>query len=183
MTMPLNSFNRDEDQLNLFYGSSWQNRNTTLDQYEYSGYILGEQIRSGERVIHVNCGNNPFKGMIPNFLGIDPANSAADYVITLEDYTRTHNTTKFNVAFCLNAFDNGTEDYIESQVASVVQLMVKRDARIYWRTNTAGTYHWTVDAHTRLAAMFNYRVVGATAETGNNIYAEWDSNITTLSEL
>lgn len=175
------AFNREEEQLNLFYGASWQTRDTTMDQYEYSGYILGEQIRAGEHVIHINCGNNPFKGMIANLKSFDPANPRADQTSTLEEYATVHRTQQFNVALCLNAFDNGDEAFIQSQIAFIMRLMRKRDSRIYWRTSTVGTYPWTFDTHTRLAAQFDYRVAGMCYDHNNTIYAEWNSNNTTLN--
>jgi len=174
-------YNREEEQLNLFYGESWLHRDTTMDPYDFSGYILGEQIRAGERVIHVNCGSNPFKNMVSNLRGVDPTNPNADFKMSLEDYANAHRATKFNVAICLNAFDNGDENFIQSQIALLMQLMVKRDARIYWRTSTVSTYPWTFDAHTRLSAQFNYNVAGMCYDYNNTIYAEWDSNNTTLS--
>lgn len=172
-------FNLQDDQLNLFYGERWQTRDTSLDQYQHSGYILGEQVRAGEKVIHINCGNNPFKGMLANLRGIDPTNPKADYKLSLQDYANAHRATKFNVAFCLNAFDNGTPEYIISQVALVIQLMNKRDARIYWRTATNS--FWTFAQHTALAHQFNYHIAGMTTDANNTIYAEWDSNLGVLS--
>lgn len=175
------AFNTQEDQLNLFYGPSWLTRDVGMDQYEYSGYILGEQVRAGEHVIQINCGDNPFKGMLSNFRGIDPVNPNADFIMSLDQYVYTHRASKFNVAFCLNAFDNGDENFIQSQIALVLQLLYKRDARIYWRTSTVGTYPWTFDAHNRLAAQFNYNVAGMCYDHNNTIYAEWNSNNTFLS--
>lgn len=175
------AFNREEEQLNLFYGASWQTRDTTMDQYEYSGYILGEQVRTGEHVIHVNCGNNPFRGMLANLHSFDPVNLRAEYKATLEEYVNVHRTQRYNVALCLNAFDNGDEAFIQSQLTLLMRLMVQRDARIYWRTSTVGTYPWTFDAHNRLAAQFNYNVAGMCYDHNNTIYAEWNSNNTFLS--
>ena len=163
------------EQLHQFYGTEWNNRDTDLDQYEYSGYNLGEVIRASERVLHVNCGNNPFKGMISNFRGIDPVDTRADLVISLEEYVNTHRTTRYNVAFCLDAF-NGTEDYVRSQIALLMQKMQKRDARIYWRTTTVGDYPWTFDMHQRLAHEFDYHVLEAVYDANDTIFAEWLSN-------
>jgi len=181
--MPLTPtpFNREDEQLNLFYGERWQHRDHSMDLYEYSGYILGEQIRTGERVLHVNCGSNPFKGMIANLHAFDPENANAEYKISLEQYFTAYRSQKFNVALCLNAFDNGDEEYIQRQIALIMQMMVKRDARIYWRTSTIGTYPWTFDAHTRLSTLFDYRVAGMCYDHNNTIYAEWNSNNTTLN--
>jgi hypothetical protein len=175
------AFNREDEQLNIFYGERWQHRDRGLDVYEYSGYILGEQIRAGERVLHINCGNNPFKDMIANLHSFDPANPRAEIISTLEYYAAVHRTQQFNVALCLNAFDDGDDNYVQSQIALVMRLMRKRDARIYWRTSTTGTYPWTFDAHTRLSGLFDYRIAGMCYDHNNTIYAEWNSNNTTLN--
>ena len=169
------------EQLHQFYGPNWNTRDADLDQYEYSGYNLGEVVRAAERVLHVNCGNNPFKGMIANLRGIDPVNPNADVVITLEQYVVTHRTTRYNVAFCLDAF-NGTEDYIRSQIALLMQKMQKRDVRIYWRTTTVGDYPWTFDMHQRLAEQFDYHVLEAVYDANNTIYTEWLSNNISLGQ-
>ena len=163
------------EQLHQFYGPEWNTRDTDLDQYEYSGYSLGEVVRAGERVLHVNCGNNPFYGMIPNFLGIDPVNTNADLVISLEEYVATHRTSRYNVAFCLDSF-TGTEEYIRSQIALLMQKMHKRDIRIYWRTTTVGAYPWTFEMHSRLAEQFDYHVLEAVHDANDTIFAEWNSN-------
>jgi len=113
--------------------------------------------------------------MISNFRGIDPSNPNADLVITLEQYVATHKTTRYNVAFCLDAF-TGTEEYIKSQIALLMQKMHKRDARIYWRTTTVGAYPWTFDMHQRLAEQFDYHVLEAVYDANNTIFAEWNSN-------
>jgi hypothetical protein len=172
-------FNLQDDQLNLFYGERWQTRDTSLDQYDHSGYILGEQVRAGEHVIHINCGSHPFKGMIANLRGVDPTNPKADYRLSLQDYANAHKASKFNVALCLNAFDTGTPEYITSQVALVIQLMVKRDARIYWRT--AMNSFWNLDRHIALANQFNYHIAGSTPDANDTLYVEWDSNLGVLS--
>jgi hypothetical protein len=163
------------EQLHQFYGPEWNTRDTDLDQYEYSGYNLGEVVRAGERVLHVNCGNNPFRGMIPNFQGIDPVDTNADLVTTLEEYVATHKTSRYNVAFCLDAF-TGTEEYIRSQIALLMQKMHKRDIRIYWRTTTVGAYPWTFEMHNRLAEQFDYHVLEAVHDANDTIFAEWNSN-------
>jgi hypothetical protein len=113
--------------------------------------------------------------MISNFRGIDPVNTNADLVTTLENYVNTHRATRYNVAFCLDAF-TGTEDYVRSQIALLMQKMQKRDARIYWRTTTVSAHPWTFDMHQRLAEQFDYHVLEAVYDANNSIYAEWLSN-------
>ena len=62
-------------------------------------------------------------------------------------------------------------------VKTIANLMVKRDAKMFWRTAINNTYPWTFEEHTRLAALINYSVIGMVMETETDIYAEWNSNI------
>jgi hypothetical protein len=165
-------------ELHQFYGARYDTRDTSLDQYELSGYNLPESFNPGDRVIHVNCGNNPFRGMIPNFRSFDPVNHNAEYVLTLDQYAAAHRATKFNIALVLNGLDTvASTSEMEHMVQTLYSIMVKRDAKIFWRTAINNTYPWTFDEHVRLAALINYSVVGMVMETVNDIYAEWNSNI------
>jgi len=170
----------DQRELNIFYGARYETRDTSLDNYELSGYNLPESFNPGDRVIHINCGNNPFKGMIPNFRGQDPVNTRAEYVLSLEQYVQAHKTSKFNIALVLNGLDNVAPGSMEHYVQLISQLMVKRDAKIFWRTAINNTYPWTFDEHARLAATINYNIVGIAMETETDIYAEWGSNIRSM---
>lgn len=169
-----------EHELNIYYGPRWLTRDQSLDRYEYSGYVLGERVRLGESVIHVNCGNNPFKGMIADFVGIDPDNPAADHAMTADQYGYTFIAQKSNVAFCLGAINFGNTASIEQQIASVVKLLKRRDSRIYWRSYTsyAGPeyYPWTFEEHVRLAELFNFNIPEMYYDADNTIYAEWVQN-------
>lgn len=170
-----------QDELHKFYGARYDTRDTSLDQYELSGYNLPETFNPGDRILHVNCGNNPFKGMIPNFRAQDPTNPNAEYIMTIDEYARTHHVNKFHVAMVLNGLDNIEAGKMDYYVNTIASLMVKRDARIFWRTAINNTYPWTFDEHTRLAESINYSVVGMVMETETDIYAEWASNIKSTS--
>jgi len=165
-----------QDELHKFYGARYDTRDTSMDQYELSGYNLAESFNPGDRTIHINCGNNPFKGMIPNFRAIDPTNHAADLVTTLDHYVAVHKTNKFHNALVLNGLDSVAPGAMDQYVQLIAQLMFKRDARIFWRTAINNTYPWTFDEHARLAALINYSVNAIVMETDVDIYAEWMSN-------
>ena len=169
-----------QEQLNIFYGPSYQYRDTSLDQYELSGYNLPESFNPGDHNIHINCANNPFKGMVPNFRGQDPNNTRADYVMTIDQYAAVHKTSKFNNAMVLNGLDNVPAGGMDHYVRVIASVMVKRDARIFWRTATNNTYPWTFAEHARLAALINYEIVALTMETDIDIYAEWGSKIKSM---
>jgi hypothetical protein len=166
-----------QDELHKFYGERYDTRDASMDQYELSGYNLPETFNPGDRIIHINCGNNPFKEMIPNFHAQDPTNENAEYVMTLEEYSVAYRASKFHNALILNGLDNVQPGQMDHYVQLISQLMVKRDARIFWRTAINNTYPWTFDEHTRLAALINYSVVGMVMETETDIYAEWGSNV------
>jgi hypothetical protein len=165
-----------KEQLNIFYGSSYQNRDTSMDQYELSGYNLPQLFNPGDKNLHVNCGNNPFKHMVANLRGQDPTNLNADFVMTIDEYANVHKVTKFHNAMILNGLDNVAPGGMDYYVQVIASLMVKRDARIFWRTAINNTYPWTFDEHVRLAALINYSVIGMVMETETDIYAEWNSN-------
>lgn len=166
-----------QDELHKFYGTRYDTRDTSLDQYELSGYNLPEHFNAGDRILHVNCGNNPFKDMVPNFRGQDPTNPRADFIMTLDQYANAHRANKFHVALILNGLDNVAPGAMDHYVQTIANLMVKRDAKMFWRTAINNTYPWTFDEHTRLAALINYSVVGMVMETDTEIYAEWNSNV------
>lgn len=172
-----------QDELHKFYGARYDTRDTSLDQYELSGYNLPETFNAGDRIIHINCGNNPFNGMIPNLHTQDPSNPNAEYVMTIGQYESAYKANKFNVALILNGLDNVEPGNMDSYVKTIANLMVKRDAKIFWRTAIDDTYPWTFDEHTRLAALINYSVIGMVMETDTEIYAEWNSNIKSITYM
>ena len=83
----------------------------------------------------------------------------------------------FNIALVLNGLDNVQPGEMDYWVKVIASIMVKRDAKIFWRTAVDNTYPWTFDEHIRLAALINYSVIGMIMETPTEIYAEWNSNI------
>ena len=172
-----------QHQLNIFYGPSWLTRDVNLDQFQYSGYTLGEKVLTMERVIHIDCGDNPFHGMVPNFIGIDPYNTKADYVMTTDQFAYSHKAEKFNVAFLLGAVNFGTQAEIEAKLALVISLLRNRDNRIYFRCYTVppdgsppNFFAWTYELQVYFANLFNYTIIDMEADAGNTIYAEWLSN-------
>lgn len=172
-----------QDELHKFYGARYDTRDTSLDNYELSGYNLPESFNPGDRIIHVNCGNSPFKDMVPNLRTQDPTNTRADFIMTIDEYSNAHRASKFNVALVLNGLDDVAAGAMDNYVQTIANLMVKRDAKIFWRTAINNTYPWTFNEHTRLAALVNYSVVGMVMETDTEIYAEWNSNIKSVTYM
>ena len=169
----MNEFN-----INDYFTNIWK---SNINQYEYSGWALVNKIQPGETVIDVGCGYNEFRGRIPNLIGIDPANSLADYCISIEGF---QSIEQFDVAFCLGSINFGDESTILNQIEHVVRLL-KSKSRIYWRCNPGNFDHgndackninfypWTIEKHAEFAEQFEFRLAVACWDTSNRIYAEW----------
>jgi hypothetical protein len=172
-----------QDELHKFYGARYDTRDVSMDQYELSGYNLAESFNAGDRIIHINCGNNPFKGMVPNFRSQDPTNPNADFVMPLDHYAAVHKTSKFHVALVLGGCDNAAPGSMDATVKDIAQVMMQRDGRIFWRTAINGAYPWSFEEHQRLAALINYSVIAMVMETETEIYAEWNSNVRSITYM
>lgn len=173
-----------QDYLNHYFGTIWYRKNGSLTQYEKTGLALIDKIKQGETVLDVGCGANPFKGLIPELLGIDPAFDQADVRIGIDEFETDE---RFDVAFCLGSINFGSVTDVERQITKVVSLL-KRNARIYWRSNPGSQDHkneecanidfypWTIEEHIRLATKFGFKLMECSWDNNNRIYAEWLRN-------
>ena len=68
-----------------FFSEIWKPR---TNDYDYTGWALAEAIAKEDpkSVLDVGCGYHPFKGRIPNLVGIDPYNNCADYQVDIHEY-------------------------------------------------------------------------------------------------
>ena len=71
-----------------FFREMWKPR---TGDYDYTGWNLVDEInnQNPQNVLDVGCGYHPFKGRIPNLVGIDPYNNCADYEVDILDYKVT----------------------------------------------------------------------------------------------
>lgn len=168
----------DQQQLNSYFSTHWRGH---LNTYLYSGLNLAKHVKQNEWVLDVGCGINPFKSLIPNLIGIDPAFDQADYRTTLEDFVTDK---KFDVAFCLGSINFGTEDIIKNQIKCLVALL-KPSARIYWRVNPGLQDHgnkecqlidffpWSKSLLVNYANEFGFVTTNIADDLNNRIYCEW----------
>ena len=150
--------------------------------------MIAQKIAPHEQVLDVGCGQNPFRALLPNVVGIDPAFEQADVHCTIEQFVTDQ---LFDVATCLGSINFGSRDTIELQVAKVVSLL-KPAARIYWRLNPGRKDHadpacqqipffpWTLEYLNELAVSHGFRQENAQVESGASLgksvvrlYAEW----------
>lgn len=171
----------DQEFLNTYFGTIWHTNSNPVMKFQKTGLELLNKIKMDESVIDVGCGTNPFKGLIPNLVGVDPAFDQADVKSTIEDF-ETDN--RFDVALCLGSINFGDASVIERQIEKIVSLL-NPNSRIYWRCNPGQQDHpseeckkidfypWSVEEHVRLSKKFNFDLVECMWDNGNRIYAEW----------
>lgn len=172
-----------QTQLNEYFVNHWQDGPDPLEGALYDE--IASFIRDDEKVIDIGCGRNLFKDKVKNVLGIDPAfTEHADVITTLEEYKTDE---RFDVALCMGSINFGTEDYINSQVEKVVELL-KPTGRVYWKLNPGRKDHisnrcddvpffpWSFEKLQQLANKHGYIQRDERTLTDDRkvrLYAEW----------
>jgi 2-polyprenyl-3-methyl-5-hydroxy-6-metoxy-1,4-benzoquinol methylase len=172
----------NQEFLNSYFAESWK---PSEDAYTYSAYsTLAKKVMPNQWVLDVGCGGNPFKKLLPNVIGIDPARDEADYKVTIEEFETEQ---QFDVAMCLGSINFGTREDIEPAVDKVVSLL-KPQSQIFWRLNPGRNDHacgdceqikffpWSHDILAELALKHGYVQSNQQEETNGRVirlYAEW----------
>ena len=168
----------DKTTLNYFE-NSWK---PNYDKFKYSGWALLDLIPKNATILDIGCGYNLFKEHFENLYGIDPANDAADEVVSIEDFNSSGN--QWDVVLCLGSLNFGTREVVEAQVKKAVSLC-KKDGTIIWRQNPGVGDHpwkgveeikffpWTFEDNFSWAEQFNCTVEQCEWDTGNRIYSVW----------
>jgi hypothetical protein len=114
-----------------FFSEIWKPR---TGEYDFSGWALAEEIikQDPKNVLDVGCGYHPFKGRIPNLVGIDPYNHAADYEVDILEYRVKPASHDHIIA--LGSINFNRRDEIEERFAHCVALLVP-GGKFYLRAN------------------------------------------------
>ena len=171
-----------QQELNEYFSNHW---NSEIEKYSHSGFTLAKQVSDSEHVLDVGCGHNPFKGMIKNLVGIDPAFEEADFNGTIEEY---ESDELFDVAFCLGSINFGDEAKIRLEIEKIISLL-KPNGRIYWRCNPARADHdsekcedinffeWSLAYHEQFCKDYGFELYDVALERPEphkkRIYAVW----------
>ena len=145
--------------LKYFFGSVWKPR---TDDFGFSGWAIVDEInsRNPANVLDVGCGYNQFKGKINNLVGIDPFNTAADYMVDILEYDVEDRYDAIMVFGSINF--NQYED-VDVRIAQVVKLLAN-NGRIYFRANPGidrengpwiQYFPWSFDWATHFAKKYN----------------------------
>jgi len=114
-----------------FFREIWKPRTS---EYEHTGWHLAEEIakQDPKSVLDVGCGYHPFKGRIPNLIGIDPFNDCADYEVDILEYRVAPGTHDHIIA--LESINFNSREDIEERFAHCVDLLMP-GGRFYLRAN------------------------------------------------
>ena len=164
--------------LNQYFSTDWHAR---IENRPMTGPTLISKVKDYEWVLDVGCGFNYFEGKIDNLIGIDPANDAAHFKESIEEFI---SLVQFDVAFCLGSINFGDENDIRNDLTCLMNHL-KPKARIYWRCNPGVHDHgnasfdpitvfpWTMELQQKFAEEFGFTINEICWESGNRIYAEW----------
>ena len=172
----------DQDYLNDYFRNYWK---PSLDAYTYSGYdVIAAKILPNEWLLDVGCGYNPFKKLLPNVIGVDPAMDEADVKVTIEDF---YATRRFHVATCLGSINFGDDAVVGRQIMKMVSCLHSH-SRVFWRLNPGRRDHasekcqgipfypWTHQKLQTFAELHDFRQINEQEETNGRVvrlYAEW----------
>lgn len=121
----------DERYLLWFFGEVWKPR---TDAYQWTGWRIADEINklNPKKVLDVGCGYNPFKGRIPNLIGIDPYNNCADFMIDILEYNVEPESYDHIIA--LGSINFNSREDIELRFSKTVSLLAP-GGRLWMRCN------------------------------------------------
>lgn len=140
---------QDLELKSFFDRSTWP---SSMAKWQLSGFNLVEEIAdlNPRFVIDVGCGHNEFKGRIPNLVGIDIANEAADWVCDLLDAPIAQGSV--DVILALGSVNFGGAETIDRQLQKLASWLTP-DGRIVMRgnpgvavTDTIEFFEWSEEA-------------------------------------
>jgi len=170
------------DFLNEYFRNHWK---PATSAYRASSYKkIAECISDADYLLDVGCGDNPFKTLVKNCYGIDPANAAADEQVSIEDFIPKR---KYNVITCLGSINFGDDTIISNQISKVVSCL-NEHGKIFWRLNPGRTDHnnelckqipfypWTFEKLRQFANLHKFNQINESVDQDSQVvrlYAEW----------
>jgi SAM-dependent methyltransferase len=158
-----------------FFAEIWKPR---TGDYDYTGWSLAEEIstQNPRAVLDVGCGYHPFKGRIPNLVGIDPYNNCADFEVDILDYKVKPES--FDHIIALGSINFNSKDEIEERFRHCVNLLMN-GGKFYLRANPgiahkAGPYveifNWTFEVANEFAEKYNLKLETFKKDANDRLY-------------
>ena len=94
--------------------------------------VIADLLPNNTRVLDVGCGYHPYKDLIPNLIGIDPYNDAADYMVDILEYEVEPESHDHIIA--LGSINFNSKEDIEARFGHCVNLL-KPGGKFYLRAN------------------------------------------------
>jgi hypothetical protein len=157
-----------------FFAEIWKPR---TGDYDYTGWGLAESItkENPKAVLDVGCGYHPFKGRIPNLVGIDPYNNCADYEVDILEYKVNH---CYDVIMALGSINFNSRDEIQARFSHCVDLL-KQGGKFYLRANPGITHRtgpyveifpWTFEVANEFAELYNLHLDTFKRDANDRLY-------------
>lgn len=164
-----------ERYIHRFFAEIWKPR---TGEYDYTGWALAEEISRTNpgAVLDVGCGYHPFKGRIPNLVGIDPYNNCADYEVDILDYRVRPGT--YDAIIALGSINFNSREDIEARFSHCVDLLAP-GGKFYLRANPgiphrAGPYvdifPWTFEIANEFAEKYRLRLDTFKRDANERLY-------------
>jgi hypothetical protein len=158
-----------------FFAEIWKPR---TGDYDYTGWELAEEINKQDpkNVLDVGCGYHPFKGRIPNLIGIDPYNNCADYEVDILDYKVK--PASHDHILALGSINFNSKDEIESRFSHCVDLLAP-GGKFYLRANPGiphktGPYvdifPWSFEVVNEFAEKYNLKLDAFKKDANDRLY-------------
>ena len=158
-----------------FFGELWRPR---TDDYDYTGWQLADDItkQNPQNVLDVGCGYHPFKGRIPNLIGIDPYNNCADYEVDILEYKVKPESHDHIIA--LGSINFNSKDEIEARFSHCVNLLQK-GGKFYLRANPGITHKtgpyvdifpWSFEIVNEFAEKYNLKLDTFKQDANNRLF-------------
>lgn len=165
----------DQRYLLRFFGEIWRPR---TDDYSFTGWQLAEEINKQDpkNVLDVGCGYHPFKGRIPNLVGIDPYNNAADYMVDILEYRVKPASHDHIIA--LGSINFNSKEDIMARFGHCVNLLAP-GGKFYLRANPGITHKtgpwveifpWSFEVVNEFAEVFNLKLLEFKKDANDRLY-------------
>lgn len=165
----------DQRYLTRFFGEIWK---PNTEVYQYTGWNLADEISkmNPQNVLDVGCGYHPFKGRIPNLIGIDPFNNCAEYQVDILDYKVKPESHDHIIA--LGSINFNSREDIESRFAHCVNLL--QQGGYFWLRANPGVTHkngpyveifnWTFEVVVELGDKYGLKLLEFKKDANNRLY-------------
>ena len=158
-----------------FFSEIWKPR---TGDYDYTGWALAETIakENPKSVLDVGCGYHPFKGRIPNLIGIDPYNNCADFEVDILEYRVKPESHDHIIA--LGSINFNSKNDIEARFAHCVNLLAP-GGKFYLRANPGishktGPYvdifPWSFEVVNEFAEKYNLKLLEFKRDANDRLY-------------